>query len=248
MDQKTVAHKPKEHFPAERLAELGTFINRLNRISYFRPDGNPKKEWKMFYAPTWGEALNMAVVALDKRDLEAVSRNGPSIENISLSAANQEAKVFTFSSPEFFDNTAWSACHVAQEAVKAATTGWEWNKKRYNIDEEGPVEIDTSKPRPEGAIKAEVANALVGFLRNWQREIIEMIGNPTARESAIESAGQDAWAMGRLILAEKHPYFHRERHITHINSRIEVWEKGYGLAGDDSGTLYVYCRGSPPKV
>lgn len=241
MSQKPVVQTPKEHFQSERLVELGSLIKRIERIPYFKPDGKPKKEWKVFYAPTWGEAWRLAKKALEEKDFEQVSKGQPSIENVNLSCANQQSKVFSFLSSELLENTAGLAYDVACKAVKRETDGWEWNKKRYERASEEERKVD---PNYKGPLKVEVANALLELLA----DLSDSCPNPKARESAIESAGEDASAMGRLILAEKHPYFfHRERHLIHVNARIEVWEKGYGLAGDDCGVLYVYCRGRPPE-
>ena len=30
------------------------------------------------------------------------------------------------------------------------------------------------------------------------------------------------------------------KHLAHLNARMEVWRKGYGLFGDVKGVLYVY--------
>jgi len=36
------------------------FIESLKQINWFKPDGKPKKEWKIFYGDTWGEARRKA--------------------------------------------------------------------------------------------------------------------------------------------------------------------------------------------
>lgn len=243
VSQSALASKPKEHFPAERLAGLASLINRIRNIPYFKPDKSPKKEWKVFYGPSWGEASTRAKMALNEQDIDKPGEYFQvCLENVSLSAADAGSRTFSFVDPKFLDNTAWCACHVAQEAVKKVTTSWEWDKKRFDLDAEDGVEADLVVQRDKAT------NNLIDHLRQLNRDIIEVIGNPTARETAIEDAGNDAWVMARLILSENHPYFfQREMHFAHMSKRLEVWEKGYGLAGDSRGVLYVYCRGSPPE-
>jgi RES domain-containing protein len=238
---KQVNPTPKEHFRPEQLSELGRFIDRVRRIPYLRPDWNPKKEWVLFYAPTWGEAWQRAKEGLAERDKPIPGQYfQATLENLDLYCANHDARLFSPVSNEFFDNTAWCACYIAQEAVKEATKSWEWNKKRFDKIAEEDIVIHPRFGSEQKRLKA----ALIAL----QEFILEGAGNETARESVMEAASEDAWLMARLILTEEHPMFFRRRmHIKHASERMEVWEKGYGLAGDSCGVLYVYCRGRSPE-
>ena len=42
------------------LEKLADFIAEIPKVPYFKPDGKPKKEWKLFYADSWGTARDAA--------------------------------------------------------------------------------------------------------------------------------------------------------------------------------------------
>lgn len=55
-------------FPAELQKKIFKFLEEIPHTSFFKPDGKPKKEWKIFYGKTWSDAEEAArEAAWDKR-------------------------------------------------------------------------------------------------------------------------------------------------------------------------------------
>ena len=70
----------------------------------------------------------------------------------------------------------------------------------------------------------------------------------TTRDAAWNAAWNAAWdaaLFSYFILTSDLKFKDREKHLKHVKSRWEVWQKGYGLLCDVDGVLYVYCKGSP---
>lgn len=66
-----------------------------------------------------------------------------------------------------------------------------------------------------------------------------------AQESRFGSGDQFGFTVGLmagLILVKDLNFDGKERYLKHAAERMEVWEKGYGLAGDVNGVLYVYAQ------
>jgi hypothetical protein len=69
-----------------------------------------------------------------------------------------------------------------------------------------------------------------------------------ASGSARVTAGDavlDAALMAQLIVVKDLDFEQKEKHLRHATERMEAWSKGYGVAADVNGILYVYCVGSP---
>lgn len=63
-----------------------------------------------------------------------------------------------------------------------------------------------------------------------------------ARDAARNAAGDAAWDTALWALIQIMPTGAKidQKHIAHINARMEVWRKGYGLMCDVGGILYCY--------
>ena len=66
-----------------------------------------------------------------------------------------------------------------------------------------------------------------------------------ARAAAWDAAGAAAWdaawdaaLFGRMLVCVSLRI--DVKHLIHVNARMQVWRKGYGLLCDVNGTLYVY--------
>lgn len=59
----------------ERLADAITFINGIRTTNFFRPDKNPKPDWKIFYGDTWISAYNAAHSAFIDAAVEKEGRS-----------------------------------------------------------------------------------------------------------------------------------------------------------------------------
>ena len=65
-----------------------------------------------------------------------------------------------------------------------------------------------------------------------------------ARNAARNAAWDAAWDAARYaVIAILPPETIDAKHIDHINARMEVWRRGYGLRCDANGKLYVYGVG-----
>ena len=60
-------------------------------------------------------------------------------------------------------------------------------------------------------------------------------------------AAADAALMARLIILEDVKFEGKLQYTNYAKEIMEVWKKGYCLAGDVNGTLYVYGVGKPPE-
>ena len=60
--QKDFDAKPEiRALPKAVQRKLDSFIfKEIPKVPFFKPDGKPKKEWKMFYGDTWGAAWDAA--------------------------------------------------------------------------------------------------------------------------------------------------------------------------------------------
>jgi len=58
---------------------------------------------------------------------------------------------------------------------------------------------------------------------------------------AARDAAEDAASMGRLIAVKNLDFEGKDKCIGYANERMNVWRKGYGLAAEVNGVLYVYC-------
>ncbi|MBI3308331.1 MAG: hypothetical protein HYZ79_03060 [Candidatus Melainabacteria bacterium] len=225
---------------SDNLALKG-LVNRLGQINYLRPDGRPNIDWKMFYASTWGDAWRLAQEELDNIDMKQGEKNQPYLKNIFREIVVQDCNLF---GDDFILNLAWAACYTAQEAIRPLVEDREWDRNLFDRAEHVTERDLVSNKSLEG-LTTEVRLTLSNLLVDLQNDTYNLI-NETARDSTIESVGEDAWLLARLLLTKPHQFFHRrERSISHAEERLKVWEKGYALAGDSCGKLYVYCKGRP---
>jgi hypothetical protein len=176
--------------PEERISELDEFISGIERIPYFKPDGEPRKEWRMFYGKTLAEAWS---AAKDAAWVSAMAVEG----NRAMEAAK---------------DAAWVS---AMGAIRDAAIG---------------------------------ANRDASWIAAWDaaRDATWNAVGPIARTIASVAAGDavlDAALMAQLIVVKDLGFEGKDRHIKHVSERMDVWRKGYGVAADVNGILYVYCVG-----
>ncbi|MEK6927864.1 MAG: hypothetical protein AABX11_05520 [Nanoarchaeota archaeon] len=242
MEETSLTEMSQKRLSASDNLALKELVNRLGRINYLKPDGRPNTEWKMFYAPTWGDAWRLAKEELDDVDIRQEKKNQPYLQNISRSIAVQDCVLF---GDDFISNVGWAACYTAQEGMRPLVADWEWDRKLFGRAE-SVAENDIVPNKTHGGLTMEVRLTFCNMLVQLHNDTLYLI-NETARDSAIESVGEDAWLLARLLLTKPHPYFcRRDEHISHAEERLKVWEKGYALAGDSCGELYVYCKGRLP--
>ncbi len=146
----------------------------LEGIEYFKPDGNPNNEWKIFYADTWGRACSAA-----------------------HDAASQAAKKGGREMDDF--NIGWMR---AWRAVKESARDMMFEAGFYVRK------------------------------RAWETMSGE-VGNDAEREATL---------FGTAMFADSNKFNDKNRILDHVRKRMEVFEKGYGLACDVGGTLYVYAQ------
>ena len=139
---------------------LKAFMESIHKTNWYRPDGKPKKEWKVVYGNTWA-------------------------------SAEASARAFAWA----------SARDSARDSARASTWAFAWASARDSA---------------------------------WD-----------SAASAWASARDSAWDFSlkacQIIISDI-DYSNKKKHEEHIDSRIEVWRKGYGLLCDIDGVLYVYAR------
>jgi hypothetical protein len=170
--------------PKERQDEFYNFLLDIKDTKFFKPDGKPNPEWKVFYGSTIAEAWE---AALDAARAEA------------WDAAKNTALVTV-------RDAAWtSAFGAARDAALDAARSRAWS----------------------------VAWDAV-------RDIVWTTASDAARVAAGDAV-LDAALMAQLIVVKDLDFEDKESHLRRAAERMEVWKKGYGVAADVNGILYVYC-------
>lgn len=152
----------------------------LEGIKYFKPDGKPNGEWKVFYADTWGRARAAAHDAA----CQAARKSGNGMNDF---------------------NIEWMR---AWKMVKNSAQDMMFEAGFY------------VKDRAQVTMSGEV-------------------GNDMEREAAL---------FGTAMFADGNNFKDKNRILNHVRKRIEVIEKGYALACDVGGTLYVYAQKDPQPI
>ncbi len=170
--------------PKDLQDEFYDFLLNIKGTKFFKPDGRPNPEWKVFYGSTIAEAWE---TALDAARAEA------------WDAAKNTALVTV-------RDAAWtSAFGAARDAAHDASRSRAWS-----------VAWDTV------------------------RDIVWATASDAARVAAGDAV-LDAALMAQLIVVKDLDFDEKESHLRHTAERIEAWRKGYGVAADVNGILYVYC-------
>jgi len=178
--QKNIDEK-KELDPIQKLPEniqtkLFDFINSIPQVKFFKPDGKPKKEWKIFYGDTWASAWESAQA---------------SAWDSALASAHASA---------------WDS---ARDSAQASAWACAEDSARVSA-------------------------------------------RASARDSARDFKGaftRDFSLKAEMIVVSDLNYKDKAKHERHVNKRIEVWKKGYGLLCDVDGVLYVYAKkGTKPLL
>lgn len=152
----------------------------LEEIRYFKPDGKPNKEWKVFYADTWGRACaaahDAAVDAARKRD----------------------GGMMNF-------NSEWMRAWTCVKAVA-----------HDMMFEAGFCAAEKAQETMSGDVR-----------------------NDVVREATL---------FGTAMFVDDSSFKDKNRILDHVRRRIEVLEKGYVLACDVAGVLYVYAQKDMPLI
>lgn len=185
-----------EVIPQERVVELNAFLTKVANLQLHRPDGKPKRSWRIFYARRIEDAEDVAVLTA-----------------------------------------------VAAEKGKKASSVW----KEATFDREATGGELVSKHSAYNAALMAGWNATIMAARKAGRE--KAVRN--AQDSRIGSGDQFGFSVGLmagLILVMDLNFEGKERYLKHATERMAVWEKGYGVAGDVNGVIYVYAqKGSEPE-
>lgn len=221
---------------------LATIVN----TRYFEPDGNPKSGWNVSSGGTLGKARGIALGAAI-RDAKSIAQGKASdadfragawgrigeddMEDDAVEAANEEVRCLGRKavyldgsklavSRDFSSSAAWNTIAIAAVnwiamgmSLKVAKTAAEW---------EAASAAEPALRRAEGARR--------GFMSRF------------SDKSILEDAVQDA-ALAASLLAIKHWNVDNwTKHMWRASERMEVWAKGYCVAADVGGTLYVYRK------
>ncbi len=133
-----------------------------------------------------------------------------------------------------------------QDAEDVANlTAWE-DARGKSVKKEWDAAIH-SRYAPKNVPMPALDSALMAGL-HATLEAAEKVG----REKAVREAQRslfgpgsqfefDVGLMAGLILVKDIEFEGKERYLKHAAERMEVWERGYGLAGDVNGRLFVYA-------
>jgi len=114
-------------------------------------------------------------------------------------------------------NAAWDA---AWDAARGATRGAAW---------------DAAWDAAWGAARDAARDATWGVARGAARGVVRGAARGAARDAA-----RDATCFCSLFVCMDLDI--NFKHFEHMNKRMEVWRKGYGLLCDVDGVLYVYKK------
>ena len=105
-----------QKLPEDVQTKLSDFIESIPKVKFFKPDGKPKKEWKVFYGDTWASARASArdstrAFAWTSRDSEWASAR-----DSALASARDSAR----------GSACDSAMDFAMELTRASAKNFEW--------------------------------------------------------------------------------------------------------------------------
>ncbi len=211
--------------PAAVQKELDELNVHVATIRWFQPDGKPNLEWKIFYAPTLEEAKRKAI-------FEAEHSSG---NTLWLSGTNGLGNAWNL---EYWE-THETLLNIARSKGRA-----EASKEAKDLLQNTVIDIVMRKARLE--IWHEIKDKVMpeGTVREKPVALESMI-NLTAKAITLDVAAA-AKLMARSIVLQDLNYLFKETHTNHAKKRMEVWEKGYCLAADINGVLYVYCAAPQP--
>lgn len=128
-----------DHIPQEQIRELNDFVHKFQNMLLFRPDGNPKEEWRIFYARTWADAEDTALLTAGEvaKDM-SVKAEWRMPKNTELIIAQPKTM------PHTARNAAWRAANNAillaaraagrEDAVLEARHARIGSGRRYGLD------------------------------------------------------------------------------------------------------------------
>ena len=211
------------------LCEAERFVQSIKNVPFFKPDGKPLKEWKVFRAKTWNEAESTAAKTWNEA------------ESTAKSAANDATKNSIL-------DTAWFAARNAARnaAGDAARTSTKLEITTVVNNEVKNAAWDAVSNEAESAawdaIKSAVSNEVKSAA--WDA-VMSVVSNEA------ESAARDAMLLVQCLIVKDAVLLAQclivkdklaPEYLHHARARWKVWQKGYVLLCDVKGILYVYAQ------
>jgi len=197
-----------QKLPEDIQTKLFDFIESIPKVKFFKPDGKPKKEWKVFYDDTWSSARIYA------RKSTWVSAKD---------SARDSARVSAWISA--YDSARTSAWYSAR------TSAWDSARNSTWVSAKDSA-------RDSARVSAWISAKDSARVSAWY----------SAKDSARDSANDFGLKAQQIVVSDL-DYRDKVKHERHVDARIEVWKKGYGLLCDVNGVLYVYAKkGTKPLL
>jgi hypothetical protein len=205
-------------------------LEDIPNTPFFRPDGSPKEEWRMFYGDTWGAALHEARDAVWRAGQRA--GEDAHLDRAALHAAEEAAR--------------GAARRVALGAALGATEVTPGTARdaalKTALDAAGKAAMDAVHGAVRGAARDDTAIVWRAALRAAPGATLDVVRDDAAQEAARDAALVAGYlAVGDLDFKDK------DKYSEHALARWEVWQKGYVLLGDIDGKLYV-CAITPASL
>ena len=115
--------------PSENQKKLADFLATIPKIPYLKPDGKPKKEWKVFYGRTWNAAWDAASGA--SRDTAMNTASNAAWDTTWNTTINAVKKAASGASRDTASNIASDAArNAAMNAIldTASNAAWDTNE------------------------------------------------------------------------------------------------------------------------
>ena len=143
----------------------------------------------------------------------------------------------------FYGSTIAEAWEAALDAARAEA--WDAAKNTALVtvrDAEWSSAFSAARDAALGASR----DTAWGMAWDIARDAVWATASGVARVAAGDAV-LDAALMAQLITVKDLDFEDKENHLKHAAERIEAWKKGYGVAADVNGILYVYCVREPEQ-
>jgi hypothetical protein len=248
-------------FSGETLAMEEKFVETLEKTRWFRPDGQPKPEWNLFYGDTWGMAQNAAGKAAFEFGMPPLLDPGSPKDPTPPEVRGEQLRRWEAykASPvkDIWKQYGSGRKALAEVCKKFARvpfhpvnpeTAEEWYRTRYASSLE---ELDMRTYKILQSVEKEMGSLDWHVYRKNSSELsTDSQDSPKTMSMHAHSAlSQDVQDMFDMIKISFLNFPDKDELLQHSKNRMEVWEKGYALA-EDVGlapfSLYVYCMRLAP--
>lgn len=256
----------QSELPRDSRDELRCFILGIKDMPFLRPDGDPKEGWRVFRSSNLIDAKVAAKVAMGNAGIKSWGKTkSPAKTPVDALSAAADIDLVHLVQDDARLTHALEALVVYINPWSLRRDAHDNDALQYAVEEAEAIMAESalgsavSKARSEAieAAKAVIKTEDTGVIRtaiamgrmaaSEVREIINRTANIT-EISALLDAERDVASMARMIALKGIDFEGRDRYSRIEEEKICAWRKGYCVAGDADGTLYVYCVGDPTDM